>query len=93
MARQCARKDILDWWQAVLDETKDLVDDTIDGVRDTDDVDDDLAAEVAELKKVVAALNAKLDAMLSAPAPAAVATPAPAAPRARRTPAKAPTAT
>ncbi len=62
--RRGRRKDILDWWQAVLDETKDFVDDTIDRVRDDDD-DDDLADEVDGLKQAVAELNAKLDRLAS----------------------------
>ena len=70
MARGCGRrKDVLDWWQAVLDETKKLVDDTIDRVRDDDDDDDrELEDEIKDLKKVIAALNAKIDAM-TPPAP------------------------
>jgi hypothetical protein len=31
--RQSVRTDLLDWWQAVLDETKELVDDNIDRLR------------------------------------------------------------
>jgi len=31
MTRRSSRNDIIDWWQAVLDETKDFVDDRIDG--------------------------------------------------------------
>ena len=30
MARKSKRKGVLDWWQTVLDETKDLVDDSLD---------------------------------------------------------------
>ena len=63
--RRGRRKDILDWWQAILDETKDFVDDTIDRVRDDDD---DLEDEVDELKQAVAQLNAKLDKLLAASA-------------------------
>ncbi|MGH8975215.1 MAG: hypothetical protein ACRD0C_18675, partial [Acidimicrobiia bacterium] len=63
--RSGKRKDVLDWWQAVLDETKDFVDDSIDRIRDDDD-DDDLADEVDELKQAVAQLNAKLDRLLAA---------------------------
>jgi hypothetical protein len=74
VARKGKRKDILDWWQAVLDETKDFVDDTIDRVRDDDDDDDEMADEVKDLKKAVASLNAKLD-LLLADQPAAKATP------------------
>ena len=37
--RRGARKGVLDWWQTVLDETKDLVDDSIDRLRDDDDDD------------------------------------------------------
>jgi NAD(P)H-dependent FMN reductase len=62
--RRSKRKGVLDWWQNVLDETKDLVDDTIDRVRD-DDGDDDLADDIDELKQAVAELNAKLDRLAS----------------------------
>jgi hypothetical protein len=73
MARRGKRKGILDWWQTVLDETKDLVDDGIDRLRDDDD-DDDLAKEVADLKRSIVDLSAKLD-MLAAQKPAAKTTP------------------
>ena len=69
MARRSKRKNVLDWWQTVLDETKDLVDDTIDRIRDDDD-DDDLAAEVADLKRSILDLSAKLDALAASKAPA-----------------------
>ena len=65
MARRSKRKNILDWWQTVLDETKDLVDDSIDRLRDDDD-DDDLEKDVAELKRSIVDLSAKLDAALAA---------------------------
>ena len=32
MARRNKRKNVLDWWQNVLDETKDLVDDSLDRI-------------------------------------------------------------
>jgi len=73
MARRSKRKGILDWWQTVIDETKDLVDDGIDRMRDDDD-DDDLAKEVADLKRSIVDLSAKLDA-LAAAKPAAKTTP------------------
>jgi hypothetical protein len=73
MARRSKRKNVLDWWQTVLDETKDLVDDGIDRLRDDDD-DDELAAEVADLKRSILDLSAKLDA-LAATKPAAKTTP------------------
>ena len=64
--RRGARKGVLDWWQTVLDETKDLVDDSIDRLRDDDDDDDrELSGDIAELKKAVAELNAKLDRIAS----------------------------
>ena len=66
--RKSGRMDILDWWQNIMDETKDLLDDTIDRVRDDDD-DDDLADEVADLKKAIAGLNAKLDQLIAGPSP------------------------
>ena len=59
--RRGARKGVLDWWQTVLDETKDLVDDGIDRLRDDDDDDDELHSDISDLKKAVADLNAKLD--------------------------------
>jgi ubiquinone biosynthesis protein UbiJ len=55
---------VLDWWQTVLDETKDLVDDSIDRFRD-DDAEDELSDDIAELKKAVADLNAKLDRLVA----------------------------
>ena len=64
MTRRSKRKGVLDWWQTVLDETKELVDDSIDRFRDDDD-DDDLAKEVADLKQAVADLNAKLDRLVA----------------------------
>ena len=77
MARRSKRKNVLDWWQTVLDETKDLVDDSIDRIRDNDDDDDELAAEVADLKRSILGLSAKLDALAAKPAatPAAKTTP------------------
>ena len=60
--RRGTRKGVLDWWQTVLDETKDLVDDSIDRLRDDDDDDDkELHSDIADLKRAVADLNAKLD--------------------------------
>ncbi|HLJ09526.1 MAG TPA: hypothetical protein VKX24_13400 [Acidimicrobiia bacterium] len=73
MARRSKRKGVLDWWQTVADETKDLFDDTIDRMRDDDD-DDELAKEVADLKRSIIDLSAKLDA-LAAARPAAKTTP------------------
>ncbi len=67
MARRSKRTNVLDWWQTVLDETKDLVDDSIDRLRDDDD-DDELAAEVADLKRSILDLSAKLDALAAKPA-------------------------
>ena len=52
MARRSKRKGVLDWWQTVLDETKDLVDDGIDRFRDDDD-DEELAKDVADLKRSI----------------------------------------
>ena len=59
--RRSARKGVLDWWQTVLDETKDLVDDSIDRLRDDDDDEGELHSDIDDLKKAVAELNAKLD--------------------------------
>jgi hypothetical protein len=69
MARRSKNRGILDWWQTVADETKDLFDDAIDRLRDDDD-DEHLANEVAELKRSIVDLSAKLDA-LAARGPAA----------------------
>jgi hypothetical protein len=66
MARRAKRKGVLDWWQTVLDETKDFVDDSIDRFRDDDD-DDDLADEVRDLKRSIVDLSAKLDALAARP--------------------------
>ena len=64
--RRNKRKGVLDWWQTVLDETKDFVDDSIDRLRDDDDDDDDeLVDDINDLKKAVAELNAKLDKLAS----------------------------
>jgi gas vesicle protein len=60
VAKRGKKTGILDWWQTVVDETKDLVDDTIDRIRD-DDEDEGLHDEIKDLKKAVAELNAKLD--------------------------------
>jgi phage shock protein A len=65
MARRNKRKNMLDWWQTVLDETKDFVDDSIDRLRDDDD-DDELQKEVADLKRSIVDLSAKLDALAAA---------------------------
>jgi hypothetical protein len=77
MARRNRRKNVLDWWQTILDETKDLVDDGIDRIRDDDDDDDDrLSKEVSDLKRSIVDINAKLDALAAAKAaPAAKTTP------------------
>ncbi len=65
--RRSSRKGVLDWWQTVLDETKDLVDDGIDRLRDDDDDDgkEGLSDDISELKQAVADLNAKLDRLAS----------------------------
>jgi hypothetical protein len=60
--RRRKRKNILDWTQTVLDETKELVDDSIDRLRGDED-DDKLSDDLNELKRAVAVLNAKLDAL------------------------------
>jgi len=66
MARRNKRKNVLDWWQTVLDETKDLVDDSIDRLRDDDENGrGELPDDIAGLKKAVAELNAKLDRLAS----------------------------
>jgi len=73
MARRSKNRGILDWWQTVADETKDLIDDSIDRLRDDDD-DEELSKQVAELKRSIVDLTAKLDA-LAARGPAAKTTP------------------
>ena len=62
--RRSARRGVLDWWQTVLDETKDLVDDSLDRLRD-DEGEDELSDDITELKKAVAELNAKLDRLVA----------------------------
>ena len=62
--RGSVRNSVLDWWQVVLDETKELVDDGIGRIRDDDDAG--VADEVAELQQAVAMLNAKLDTLMAA---------------------------
>jgi hypothetical protein len=64
--RRGTRTGVLDWWQTVLDETKDLVDDSLDRLRDDDDDDrHELHSDIDDLKKAVAELNAKLDRLAS----------------------------
>jgi hypothetical protein len=63
--RRGTRTGVLDWWQTVLDETKDLVDDGIDRLRDDDDDRGELGTDIDDLKKAVAELNAKLDRLVS----------------------------
>ncbi|MGH8973378.1 MAG: hypothetical protein ACRD0C_09250 [Acidimicrobiia bacterium] len=54
---------VLDFWQNLMDDTKDFIDDSIDRVRDDDW--DDLEDDVEELREAVAALNSKLDRLLA----------------------------
>jgi gas vesicle protein len=76
MARRSKRKNVLDWWQTILDETKDLVDDGIDRLRDDDDDDERLSKEVSDLRRSIVDLSAKLDALEAASRqPAAKTTP------------------
>ena len=75
MARKSKRKGVLDWWQTVLDETKDLIDDGIDRLRDDDDDDERLSKEVHDLKRSIVDLSAKLDALEAAGKPASKTTP------------------
>jgi hypothetical protein len=70
MARK-KRKGVLDWWQTVIDETKDFLDDSIDRLRDDDDDDDVLAKDVTDLKRSIAELNAKLDLLMTTSRPSA----------------------
>ena len=62
-SRRSRRIGLLDFWQNLMDDTYDFVDDSLDRVRDDDY--DDLEDEVEELREVVAAMNAKLDRLLS----------------------------
>ena len=75
MARRTRRRNVFDWMQNILDETKDLVDDGFDRLRDDDDDDDRLAKEVHDLKRTIVDLSAKLDALEAANRPAAKTTP------------------
>jgi hypothetical protein len=65
--RRGRRTNLLDLWQNVLDDTKDFVDDSVDRIRDDDyDGDVDLRDDIEELRKAVAALNTKLDGLVTA---------------------------
>ena len=61
--RRGRRIGVLDFWQNLMDDTYDFVDDAIDRVRDDDW--DDLEDDVDELREAVAAINAKLDRLIS----------------------------
>src|ERR1043165_6593852 len=61
--RRGRRTGLLDFWQNIMDDTYDFFDDTIDRVRDDDW--DDLEDEVDELREALAAINAKVDRLLS----------------------------
>ena len=63
--RSSVRTDLLDWWQAVLDETKEFVDDRIDEVRGRHDPR--WNDEVAALREAVAELTSKVDGMAGVP--------------------------
>lgn len=58
MARRSTRNGILDWWQTVIDETKDFVDDRLHHCRGNDD---ELGEDIEGLKAAIAALDAQLD--------------------------------
>ena len=62
-SRRGRRTGLLDFWQNIMDDTKDFMDDTLDRVRDDDY--DDLEDEVEELKEAVTAISAKLDQLLA----------------------------
>jgi uncharacterized protein YceH (UPF0502 family) len=65
--RRGRRTNLLDLWQNVLDDTKDFVDDSVDRIRDDDyDGDVDLRDDIEELRKAVAALNTRLDGLVTA---------------------------
>lgn len=62
-SRRGRRTGLLDFWQNIMDDTYDFFDDTIDRVRDDDW--DDLEDEVDELREAIAAINAKVDRLLT----------------------------
>ena len=62
MARRSTRNGTLDWWQAVLDETKDFVGDHLQACREDED---ELGEDVEGLKAAIAALDAHLDQLAS----------------------------
>jgi len=62
-SRRGRRTGLLDFWQNIMDHTKDFMDDTLDRVRDDDY--DDLEEEVEELKEAITAISAKLDRLLA----------------------------
>lgn len=57
--RRSAREDVLDWWQAVLDETRELVDHGPDRLRGHQDLR--WQAEIAELRELVSELATRVD--------------------------------
>jgi predicted RecB family endonuclease len=54
---------VLDWWQAVIDETKELVDDDLGRIRRQEEAQ--WAEDVAALREMLAELTAKVDRMAS----------------------------
>lgn len=62
MAKRSRRPSVLRWWQAVLDETKMVVDSGLDRLRAGED-DEDTRNDLAELFDALAEVNAKLDAL------------------------------
>jgi hypothetical protein len=61
--RRSARTGALDWWQAVINETKELLDDDLGRIRREDDAQ--WAEDVAALREMFAELTAKVDGMAS----------------------------
>ncbi len=59
MTRRSARAGVLDWWRAVLDETKEFLDEGTDRLRA--DRDPRWEGEVAALRELVAELTATVD--------------------------------
>lgn len=58
--RRGKRTGLLDYWQNIMDATKDFVDGRIDRLRDDDE---DVVDDIDDLKQAVAELDAKLDRM------------------------------
>jgi hypothetical protein len=62
MAKKSRRPSVLGWWQAVLDETKAVVDSGIDRLRDERE-NEGCRGDLADLFDAIAEVNTKLDAL------------------------------